>query len=522
MFHSKPLPQFDFNEHNGPQDVAGAFGQFTYPTDKLHGTATGRALNYVTDSLLVPSAGHRTGDNVETVVFVVTDGKSQEPDSTVAQAAASLHAASSSVVVLGVSDLVNPAQLATIAGADGAVVLQADFQQLGAEVVTQLGFSALCGGDDSTSTTSSTTDPTTTSSTTTTSTSSTTTAAPSTTTTSTSQCVLLEDACETTSFGFQAGRFPSFAVVLQPATRDEQGAGTHDRSCPDRRMPAKVVYAPGFGSGFRCRCIRYGLHGHGRRRVSDCGAAGLRPRAVADTIFAWRRAHLDTCRTIDILAAAPNDDTVAVHFNAGADSWSTVLLASHNDPRGVAAGDINGDGVVDAVAVFATGSRLAWFEASRLPSGAMEYTERTISTDYEDAFAVEVLDADADGKLDILTASRDGNSISLWRNNLSGDPLWERTDIATGSAVAGTFDLEVGDVNGDGKPDFVGAHRDANSVSLFINVFDPLSAAAGYFAEQQLISSDAQSVRSVSLGDVNLDGKVDVLSASSGDNSVHW
>jgi len=230
MFHSKPLPQFDFTAHNDPPAIAEAFGQFTYPTDKLHGTATGRALNFVANSLLTPSAGHRTGGDVQTVVLVVTDGKSQESDSVVAEAAATLHAMSSSVIVLGISDQVNPAQLNTIAGAGGSVFLQSDFEQLGPEVVAQLGFAALCPSEATTTTSTTTV--------------AATTADPS------EQCILLEDACETTSFGFSGGRFlPLFGL---PSTCWHSQAHT---GCLFRSMYSKVVNSACVQRRFGIGCV---------------------------------------------------------------------------------------------------------------------------------------------------------------------------------------------------------------------------------------------------------------------------
>ena len=152
-----------------------------------------------------------------------------------------------------------------------------------------------------------------------------------------------------------------------------------------------------------------------------------------------------------------------------------TLSSDKGDPRGIAAGDLDGDGVADIAVAFAAAGTLAWYKADRSASGATTFTENIISDNYFDVFAVEFLDADGDGRLDILTASRLGNSIALWQNTAEfphDPPIWTFVEIDVGSGVAGAFSLAIGDINGDGKPDFVSAHRDSNSIALYTNVYN--------------------------------------------------
>jgi len=129
MFHSKPLPQFLFDQGLTQADVQAALDAFVYPTDKLHGTAIGLALDHVTDTILQQSSGARPDS--PTMVFILTDGKSQEPDAVVAAAAQRLRDTGAFVIALGITPAVDGPQLAGIAGNTGLVLLREDFTDLG-------------------------------------------------------------------------------------------------------------------------------------------------------------------------------------------------------------------------------------------------------------------------------------------------------------------------------------------------------------------------------------------------------
>jgi len=128
MFHSKPLPQFLFDQGTTEADVNAALDAFVYPTDKLHGTAIGLALDHITNTILQQSSGARPDS--PTMVFILTDGKSQEPDAVVAAAAQRLRDTGAIIIALGITPAVDVQQLITIAGNPGQVILRDDFSQL--------------------------------------------------------------------------------------------------------------------------------------------------------------------------------------------------------------------------------------------------------------------------------------------------------------------------------------------------------------------------------------------------------
>lgn len=157
FFHSSPKPQFDFDDARSTSSVLQAFDRFVYPTNRLFGTASGRALDYIVDDLLVPSAGHRVG--AETSVLFMTDGRSQD---SVTNAARRLQATGANIIVLGISDLVDVDQLNEIAGSDGTVILKEEFAELSSQAAQEVRDLLLCRDGATTSATTTTTSPTTT------------------------------------------------------------------------------------------------------------------------------------------------------------------------------------------------------------------------------------------------------------------------------------------------------------------------------------------------------------------------
>lgn len=83
-------------------------------------------------------------------------------------------------------------------------------------------------------------------------------------------------------------------------------------------------------------------------------------------------------------------------------------------------------------------------------------------------------------------------------------------------SVAYTIDAILVDLNNDGNLDILCASRDDDKVSWYENL------GSGNFGTQQVITTNAESVRSIDAADLDNDGDVDVVSASQQDAKVAW
>jgi hypothetical protein len=135
-------------------------------------------------------------------------------------------------------------------------------------------------------------------------------------------------------------------------------------------------------------------------------------------------------------------------------SFRHVVIDPDNpaDPHCKAAGDIDGDGYPDLLIASASGGGLFWY---RYPDWTKHrVAEGTFTTD------MAVADIDGDGHLDVVVPSDEG--LMWFRNPLGtgGDPAvtpWEAVNV--GPEGARMHDVEVADLDGDGRLDIVTRHQ---------------------------------------------------------------
>jgi len=113
-------------------------------------------------------------------------------------------------------------------------------------------------------------------------------------------------------------------------------------------------------------------------------------------------------------------------------------------------------------------------------------------------------DFNGDGKLDLVVTDSGSGSVSVLLGN--GDGTFQApVNYTVGTAASSQFLwVAVGDVNGDGKPDFVVADCDDNYVDVFLGNGDGTFQAGVTYAV-------GTNPTSVALADLNADGKLDVV-----------
>ncbi len=123
------------------------------------------------------------------------------------------------------------------------------------------------------------------------------------------------------------------------------------------------------------------------------------------------------------------------------------------------------------------------------------------------ALSVVVADFNNDGKLDI--AESNSNGLTIWLGN--GDGTFS---LASSPSAGNNPDgLAAGDLNGDGKVDLVAADYTDGTVSVLLGKGDgTFTTGATYPIGKQPVA--------IALADLNGDGKLDVTVANGADNSV--
>jgi hypothetical protein len=137
------------------------------------------------------------------------------------------------------------------------------------------------------------------------------------------------------------------------------------------------------------------------------------------------------------------------------------------------------------------------------------------------------VDIDGDGKLDIVGVSNSHGSVVAYMNpGVHGTP-WVRRVLS--SHIPGAVNLTVADVNGDGKPDIIVAMRyqpDSNPSGAVVGIawlentglptgewiYHTIDTAPGNFSDP----------RTLQAGDINNDGKIDVVVSDAVTGAVAW
>jgi hypothetical protein len=199
-----------------------------------------------------------------------------------------------------------------------------------------------------------------------------------------------------------------------------------------------------------------------------------------------------------------------------------------DETEAVVAGDIDGDGALDLIAGNPGQQSAVYLNdgAGNFPAGSVTCASagvRCFGGAYDPTTSVAVGDVNGDGALDII-AGNPGAPSMIYLNNGTGYfnyDFWMTCDAVGVRCFGGPDDnvtsVAVGDVNGDGKLDVVVANNGGQSMAFLNN-------GAGEFASGPVICGVTSNVRcfggstdpiyTVALGDMNDDSALDIVAGS--------
>jgi hypothetical protein len=217
-------------------------------------------------------------------------------------------------------------------------------------------------------------------------------------------------------------------------------------------------------------------------------------------------------------------EQLAVLLNTTATGATTPTFAPDVDfsiptefgPFGLATGDFNGDGKPDvAVAAGDPGTYVflnTTTTGATTPSFAPMFTFASHSTS-----GISTGDLNGDSKPDIVvmqTGPEDGptelTALIDTTAMAATTPSFATSDLPAGGSDLGLSSVELGDINGDGKLDIVTGNQDSLSVSLNTTVADALTPTFSTRFDFML-KDPGSTVQRIVVDDLDNDGKPDIV-----------
>lgn len=279
---------------------------------------------------------------------------------------------------------------------------------------------------------------------------------------------------------------------------------------------------------------------------------------------------LDNDGDMDIIAGFPNTEQMTWYENTdgeGAFGAQQIIGSGLGYIRDIFSEDVDGDNDMDIIIASAnmTGS-LNWIEnidgqGDFGPKQIISYAQIQLRSLFVD-------DLDEDGKLDLVTASETDHKVAWYRNigfgnfgsirlvsnNLTAEPRIVRSEdldgdgdkdvvfsasepqkvgwyenidgqgtfgpqqvIATATNLNGYIHISIGDVDGDGDLDIVTANSDFDEVAWYENE-DGLAT----FGPKNVISAGAFSFETIVTADIDGDGDLDAISSTRSEHTIAW
>lgn len=251
----------------------------------------------------------------------------------------------------------------------------------------------------------------------------------------------------------------------------------------------------------------------------------------------------------DLVVASGSGHTI-VWYEAPKDprkvvDWRKHVIATlpgNSCPYSVDVGDIDRDGVVDVACTDKWEHKVMWYKNC----GNNKWKEFLIDRDLEGAFNVKIADINKDGRVDLVATGTYGNEICWYRapidpTDISGWKkivLWKGdrsnlTEFLAKRMRPARFrpyfkklmkncpgPLAVNDLYNEGKSNIIVGLQASNKVIWLENPYPKESENPALWLLHEI--GTVGGPRAIAIGDIDLDGYIDVAAVGEDDDTAYW
>lgn len=233
-----------------------------------------------------------------------------------------------------------------------------------------------------------------------------------------------------------------------------------------------------------------------------------------DKTYAIFSGDLDSDGDIDLAAANEQASNLSIFVNDGVGTFAKLAtqFATGDYPTGGTAIDLNKDGVLDVITADYHGNSVSVLLGAG--GGALQSKSTYPTVAGAETSNLAAGDLNGDAILDIVATNPSASSASVFLANPDGT-LRPGVEVSVGVAGVGApFSAAIGDFNGDGRNDLAVANMGDRTIAV------RFGNGNGTFQDEASYPAGGLPAYIMIAHDMNLDGKLDLVCANRGSDDV--